>query len=386
MRNAGFAEMIDFSRPGSATYVGADGLIHTAAADVPRFDYSNGRRQLLLEGAATNGAYNNIATFNVSGGSPDSTAKGGQPDPSGGAGAYLFTEGPTSGIQMVRTTAGFTPSATTTLSAFVKAGTVDLVQLAISFDVEPVAIANFDISSGTVTKDNSDGTTIAPIGGNGWFRISMTSTLGAGASGAGNAYVVAIEDGSAPRFPQYAGTGRTFYVWGMQTEQGAFPSSYIPTSGSAVTRPADKALFTPTLNGLISRDQWTLVLEAGWESWFSDNDPRYVFFATAGPENIRFGVYQGDIFVGATGGAAVGLAPVNFGDNVKVAICRDGSTLRFSINGGEVGSVPCSAADVTAARLGNNITASTNGVNMATDQSVIWPFAVTDAELRRLSS
>ena len=49
MRNAGFAEMIDFTRPGSATYVDADGLIRIAAADVPRFDHTNGRRQLFFE-------------------------------------------------------------------------------------------------------------------------------------------------------------------------------------------------------------------------------------------------------------------------------------------------------------------------------------------------
>ena len=384
MRNAGFAEMIDFSRPGSATYVGADGLIHTAAADVPRFDYTNGRQQLLLEGSATNVCINNLGPFTVSGGSPDSTASGGQPDPTGGSGAYVFTAGSTDGIQMMRASSGYSPNAQTTISAFVKAGTTGLIQMAFSFDVNPVAFANFDLSTGMVTRSTADDTTIAPIGNSGWFRLSITAIVSEETSG--NAYVASVAEPEAARFAPYAGNGETFYVWGMQTEQGAFPSSYIPTSGSAVTRPADKALFTPTLNGLISRDQWTLVLEAGWESWFSDNNPRYVLFATAGPENIRFGVYQGDIFVGATGGAAVGVAPVNFGDNVKVAICRDGSTLRFSINGGEVGSVPCSAADVTAARLGNNITASTNGVNMATDQSVIWPFAVTDAELQRLSS
>ncbi|MEO2040046.1 MAG: hypothetical protein ABGW90_15345, partial [Martelella sp.] len=48
------SDAITFTRAGTATYVGSDGLIKTAAIDQPRFDYSTGRRGLLLEGPATN--------------------------------------------------------------------------------------------------------------------------------------------------------------------------------------------------------------------------------------------------------------------------------------------------------------------------------------------
>lgn len=43
-----------FTRASAAEYIDAAGMAQQAAADVPRFDYRNGYRQLLLEGPATN--------------------------------------------------------------------------------------------------------------------------------------------------------------------------------------------------------------------------------------------------------------------------------------------------------------------------------------------
>ena len=49
-----FADLVNFARASTATYVDADGTIKTAAVDAPRFDWSTGRRALLLEASATN--------------------------------------------------------------------------------------------------------------------------------------------------------------------------------------------------------------------------------------------------------------------------------------------------------------------------------------------
>ena len=92
-----------------------------------------------------------------------------------------------------------------------------------------VATLVFDTQTGAVTS--STGTYTLENAGNGWWRASVTGAASGGSSFWITDYL-------------YNGVNQTsaFYVWGGQVEAGAFPSSYIPTAGSAVTRTADSAL------------------------------------------------------------------------------------------------------------------------------------------------
>ena len=104
--------------------------------------------------------------------------------------------------------------------------------------------AKFNLSTGAV--HSVDGAMTAGIQAlaNGWFRCWKTSTC---VSGAGARVTNFVNDGLFSR--NYAGnTSNGIFIWGAQLEEGSSPTSYIPTTDTAVTRAADIATITSGLN------------------------------------------------------------------------------------------------------------------------------------------
>jgi len=229
-------DLITFLRSSVGTYVGADGLIKTAAADEPRFDHDPETGEslgLLIEESRTNiapygndmsnyGSANMIKTANDDI-APDGTSTATRVEPAfnGPNNWYLDYS-----VGILSAGAG-----TYTYSVWVKAP-----------DDQPDNYYGCRIAILNTTGGNTELT--FPIGKT-WRRISITKTYGASDPGSirihpiifralpGNAY-----DGYV--VPDYV------HVWGSQWEQASFPTSYIPTSGSTVTRQPDNAQITGT--------------------------------------------------------------------------------------------------------------------------------------------
>ena len=160
--------------------------------------------------------------------------------PDGNTTADLLTESAVDEGHRILQTFTTVSGTTYALSAYVKANGRDFAQIFLGGAYAPAnSSANFDLVNSTVTQTGG-GIISAGIEAvtQGFFRIHVT--FEATASASGNSGVSLADSGAANYAASYPGDGTSgIYIWGAQLEEGSFPTSYIPTAGTQVTRAAD---------------------------------------------------------------------------------------------------------------------------------------------------
>ena len=244
-------------------------VLQTATPNGARFDHdpvTGESKGLLIEEARTNlMTYSNVLTgwyySNVTREcetviAPDGTA------------TAVASRGDTIGsYQIYKPVSGISAGAVRTYSLYVKKYGSRYCYLA--NDPLNSAFVWFDLDNDAAVTEQ--GSNVISAGseavGNGWYRIWMVNSQHNNYT----QYGFATQDSSSTAWgTANAPVTYSGIAWGYQFEVGAFPTSYIPTSGSTVTRSADAA-------------------ELPSNTWYSDSGTLYADFNIAGPATGSYG-------------------------------------------------------------------------------------------------
>lgn len=373
-------------RATTATRVNSLGLIENVASNVARLNYEGNCPSLLLEPQRTNlvtysedFSFWGITELNTSGTppyinqgiSPNGTLTADKIIPNIVNGVHRYTTQPltvTSGVAY-------------TFSVFMKRNDYDFLFFRenINGTYENTFFNLASVGTGTIGAGR---TAIIKDYGNGWIRCSVTSiatstsiSIGIGVSNANNSISII---GDNVKFN---------YIWGAQLEQGAYPTSYIPTVASTVTRNAD----------LISRNNiYTngLITSAGG-TWFVELDNNLSLTRDSGG-NLGIGttseITLGNSFtIRAIGTSRLLIVKYLSGiftssyitttDTVKIAIKWNGTTADFFVNGVKV--IASTAFTATAMQFfqGNAF-----DVPKYIKSTMLFPTPLTDTECQQLTT
>ncbi len=284
---------ITFSRSSSATYLNPDtGLITLASDHEARFE----KEGLLIEESRTNKYPDSRATaLNFSRSTHVTSTTILAPD---GSYAEKCAEDTQTGAHgLWNNIPGLANNTQTTFTIYAKAGEKNWVSIGfqdVGFGYNKYTA--FDLSTGTIGTNKHTGTiifrpasaSITPAG-NGWYRLSVSR-----GTNAANVFAFMTDSnptGSSYDFSTFSYTGGSngdgMYFFGPQVEEQSgssdgFATSYIPTSGSTVTRAAD--------SGQITNDNFS--------SWYNQTEGSFTYdvhvnTGYAGIAELRVGTNSG---------------------------------------------------------------------------------------------
>ena len=230
----------DFSRGSNATVINKDGLIETVGSGEPRIDYKdNSKGAMLLEPSRSNLiAYSNKfdtywSLLGLGTGSIPTIINNSIISPDGNQNA-------------------------TEVILNVGNGTTTSDRSSIEVPITVTQGSEYSISFYIKGKNDGDELMIGAING-GYELITLTTewkryTITQTAASSPRSVFIGIRQGVFGTL----NSNVEFYLYGTQLEAGSYPTSYIPTQGSAVTRLADSDTKQVVTNSVIGQTEGTI--------------------------------------------------------------------------------------------------------------------------------
>ena len=367
-----------------ATRVNKDGLIESVVADQARLNYDPTNPQdphLLLEPSRANLITYSELFDNSYWTKENSSIGTGIVSPMGDTDAQNVIEDTTTGRHRIRVLGSVSSGTSYSFSVWAKSTNRNLV---INADALFNARSGFNLSTGVVA-DTTSGTATITAFPNDWFLCTVT---GAATSTQTQVFYLQMQTGTTDA--NYTGDGSsTLSLFGAQLEAGSYPSSYIPTSGSAVTRTADFCNIPSGLENVLNTSEGTLFFDLTVSSTslmrisISDSSSLndYILLDLNGG-NFKPTVRSDSGYFSPT------LKAATVGERIKIAFTYSSNQIRMTYDGNTPTTTSITYAPIDTFDLFNFslFTGNTQIWQGKIYQAMYFNTALTNAELKTLTS
>jgi hypothetical protein len=365
-------------------------VLTSAAIDAPRFDYNPSTlaaQGLLIEESRTNSLWQSADFTTTWSQTNVTTTANTTASPDGGTnGDGLLTT--SAGASIGQTSQSFTAGSTITFSVFAKKNASNFLRVELGnlvscwWNLNTGATASNNAGSGNVLFSAKSIQAIS----NGWYRCVLTVTTSTVTTLLTSIYA-ADTDGNT------SSLNSSIFLWGAQLEAGAFPTSYIPTTTTALTRAADVASVN-TLSPWYNATEGTLYVQAQdmSDAAHATSQPRAVSINDNTTSNT---IDVSRIPASAQVRARVDVATVNqfnslttawpLATQAKVALAYKENDFAACLGGGSVSTDPLGTIPIVTRMAIGNITTSNGWVGWI-QRITYYPRRLSNAELQAITT